>query len=227
VAGRRRWRAAAELHPLGAAFGADRNYTVAFSDSTIVATAITHAFVALAAGKICFLRPMPAKFWLLAVACSVVPDLDVGLHFFGVQYGDLWGHRGMAHSPFFALVISTALVSLLFRREAPLVGRAWCSLAVFFFGVTASHGFIDAFTDGGLGIAFLAPFDHTRYFMPWHPLVVPNFGIASLFSARGAQVLISELLWVWCPLLLVAIFVVLVRNLLFLRDPSEPFRRGT
>ena len=197
------------------------------SDSATVATVITHAFVALAAGTICFRRPVPAKIWLLAVACSVVPDLDVGLHSFGVEYGDLWGHRGMAHSPFFAAVISIAIVSWLFRREAPLLGRAWWWLAVFLFVVTASHGLIDAFTDGGLGIAFIAPFDNTRYFMPWHPLVVPNFGIASLFSARGAQVLISEILWVWCPLLFVAISVVLVRNLLFLRNPSEPLRRGT
>jgi hypothetical protein len=32
--------------------------------------------------------------------------------------------------------------------------------------VTASHGMLDAMTDGGLGVAFFAPFDNARYFFP-------------------------------------------------------------
>jgi inner membrane protein len=35
---------------------------------------------------------------------------------------------------------------------------------------TASHGILDAFTNGGLGVAFFAPFDKTRYFFPVTPM---------------------------------------------------------
>jgi acyl-CoA reductase-like NAD-dependent aldehyde dehydrogenase len=43
-----------------------------------VATAFTHAFVALAAGKVCIRRPMPWKFWALAMACSALPASPFG-----------------------------------------------------------------------------------------------------------------------------------------------------
>ena len=101
-----------------------------------MATAFTHAFVAVAAGAACFRRPMPLKFWLLAPACSALPDVDVGLHAYGVPYADLWGHRGMTHSIFFALVLSLVIVSWLFRREAPFASRSWAALVTFFFLVT-------------------------------------------------------------------------------------------
>jgi hypothetical protein len=39
----------------------------------------------------------------------------------------------------------------------------------FLFLATASHGILDAFTDGGRGIAFFAPFGTERYFFPHHP----------------------------------------------------------
>jgi membrane-bound metal-dependent hydrolase YbcI (DUF457 family) len=60
--------------------------------------------------------------------------------------------------------------------------------------VTASHGVLDAMTDGGLGIAFFAPFDNTRYFFPFRPVKVSPIGL-SFFSARGLDVIWSELLW--------------------------------
>ena len=162
-------------------------------------TAITHAFVALAAGKACFNRPMPAKFWLLAAGCSAGPDLDVGLMHWGVPYESFFGHRGFFHSITFALILAIIVVSWAFRREASWFGRRWWRLLAFFFLLTASHGFLDMFTDGGLGIAFFAPFDNTRYWMPWRPIHVSAFGIGSLFTRRGAQVMLSELYWVWLP----------------------------
>ena len=70
-----------------------------------MATAFTHGMVGLVAGRIFFRRPMPARFWVLAAGCSALPDLDVGLHVYGVEYGDLWGHRGMMHSLLFAAAL--------------------------------------------------------------------------------------------------------------------------
>lgn len=183
-------------------------------------TALTHAFVALASGKACFHRPMPLRFWFLAMGCSAGPDLDIGLHSFGIEYEDLWGHRGMTHSIFFALVLSVVLVSGAFRRDAPLLTRPWWALVAFFFAITASHGLLDAFTDGGLGIAFLAPFSEARYFLPWRPLLVSHFGVGSLFTVYGMRVLLIEFVWVWIPVAAVSGGILVCRAWLFRRQAT-------
>ena len=48
------------------------------------------------------------------MVCSVVPDLDVIGFYFGIPYGDLWGHRGLTHSLPFAGVLSALFVGLLY-----------------------------------------------------------------------------------------------------------------
>ena len=40
-------------------------------------------------------------------------------------------------------------------------------MGLYLFLSTASHGVLDALTDGGLGVAFFSPFDQTRYFFPF------------------------------------------------------------
>jgi inner membrane protein len=62
-----------------------------------------------------------------------------------------------------------------------------------------SHGLLDAFTDGGLGIAFFAPFDSTRYFFPWRPIAVSPIGISEFFSLGGLRVLLIEGIWIGIP----------------------------
>jgi hypothetical protein len=76
----------------------------------------------------------------------------------------------------------------------------WWALIAHFFLVTASHGMLDAMTDGGLGVAFFAPFDNGRYFFPWRPMLVSPIGIAPFFSRYGLDVLISEFVWIWIPI---------------------------
>ncbi len=58
---------------------------------------------------------------------------------------------------------------------------------------------LDALTNGGLGVAFCAPFSATRYFFPWQPVEVSPIGIAPFFSQRGLEVIMSELVWLWLP----------------------------
>jgi inner membrane protein len=72
-------------------------------------------------------------------------------------------------------------------------------LFAFFFGATASHGVLDALTNGGLGVAFFAPFSNTRYFFPWQPIEVSPLGIEPFLSSRGVEVMVSEFKWVWIP----------------------------
>jgi inner membrane protein len=177
-------------------------------------TAFTHAFVAAAAGKVAFARPMPPKFWLLSVLCATMPDLDVGLFAYGIQYEDLWGHRGMMHSLLFALVTAIIVASWPFRKEAPLLSGRWWALTAYFFFVTASHGLLDAFTNGGLGIAFFTPFYQKRFFFPWTRIEVSPMGLQPLFSREGWEVVRSELIWVWIPTSIIALTIMLSRAMM-------------
>lgn len=145
------------------------------------------------------------------MVCSALPDIDVIGFGFGVRYGDLWGHRGMTHSILFAVAIGFA-VGIWF-------GGSWASRigqSLLFFAITISHGSLDAMTNGGLGIAFFSPFDPTRYFLLWRPILVSPIGVG-FFSERGAAVLLSELVWVWPAVLALGLALYALRRLLAAR----------
>src|SRR5207248_6720859 len=83
-------------------------------------------------------------------------------------------------------------------------GMPVARLGAYFFLVIASHGFLDAFTDGGMGIAFFAPLTNQRWFFPFRPIEVAPISITGFFTGRGARVFASELLWVWTPAAMLA-----------------------
>ena len=124
---------------------------------------------------------------------------------------DFFGHRGFFHSPFFGLLLSVSLVSVFFHSEKTF-SRGWWFYLIYFTVLSASHGILDAFTNGGLGIALLSPFDSTRYFFPWRPILVSPIGLAGFLSKWGLMTLKSELLWIWLPSLLVLVSAWLIRN---------------
>jgi len=144
----------------------------------------------------------PLRLWLLACVCSALPDADT---FLGLPYASAFGHRGFFHSLCFAALLAAAAAACV-RGERPM--RTWLLL----FLVGASHGVLDAMTDGGLGIAFFAPFHDARYFLPWHPLVCPPMAIRPFFSEWGLKVLRSEVIWVWAPLLCLLLLVRLMQG---------------
>jgi inner membrane protein len=145
---------------------------------------------------------MPKRVWIAGVLCSVLPDIDVvGFHF-GIHYGDFWGHRGFTHSLLFALLLATFVAIFGFGRASPRAGILW--IWSYLFLATASHGFFDAMTNGGLGVAFFSPFNNDRYFLPWRPILVSPIGLGRFFTERGLDVLKSELLWIWLPSALLA-----------------------
>ena len=166
-------------------------------------TIISHGIAALALGKIIAFQRLPARFWILAVICAILPDADVLGFAFVVRYGDLLGHRGLTHSLLFALVIGLAVGGLL-SYTTPSLRSAWPLMVIFFFAVTASHGLLDAMTNGGLGVALFAPFSNTRYFFPWRPIRVSPIGIDAFFSSP-IPVLWSEIKWIWLPSALLAV----------------------
>jgi len=115
------------------------------------------------------------------------------------------GHRGFSHSLLFALLVAV-LVTVAAFPAVRRFSKHWWALIGWFFAAAASHGVLDAMTDGGYGIAFFSPFNNTRFFFPWRPLEVAPIGVRGFFSRWGWDVLMSELLWIWLP---VAFFLVL------------------
>jgi inner membrane protein len=88
-------------------------------------------------------------------------------------------------------------------------------LWTYFFLAAASHGLLDAMTDGGLGVAFFSPFDNRRYFLPWRPILVSPIGFERFFTIRGLVVFESELLWIWLPVALLMAGVWILRRRTF------------
>ena len=156
-------------------------------------------------------RVVPRRLILVGAACAMLPDADViGLRF-GVPYGSLLGHRGLTHSLTFALCWASLVRLVVYARPAPDLHRGWVWLYLFL--ATASHGLLDACTNGGLGVAFFSPFSPARHFYSFTPIAVSPIG-ARFLSARGWFVLRSEFVWVWLPSLSFAVAVVLIRRLL-------------
>ena len=173
-----------------------------------MASVFTHAFVAVAMGKVYAGGRMPVRFWVLSAACAVLPDADVVGFAFGVKYGDTFGHRGFSHSLVFAALVAFAVVAVFFRDER----RRRAALVVYFFLVTVSHALLDMLTDGGLGVALLSPFSNERFFFPFRPVEVSPISFRQFFGEWGLAVIISELLWVWLPAALVVLVVVIFRR---------------
>jgi inner membrane protein len=67
-------------------------------------------------------------------------------------------------------------------------------------------------TDGGLGVAYFAPFSNARYFLPWRPIQVSPLSVAGFFSGGAPRILESEILWIWLPCAAVAVGGVLLRR---------------
>lgn len=126
----------------------------------------------------------------------MLPDIDVLGFRYGIPYASEFGHRGFTHSIVFALLIG-GLCMLAWRwlKSVPLT--TFCFLSV----ATLSHAILDAFTNGGLGVAFLWPLSSERYFFPWQGIRVSPIGIAHFWDRGGWAVLKSELIWVWLPAL--------------------------
>jgi inner membrane protein len=173
-----------------------------------MASAISHAIAAAGISAVFYRPDWPRRVWVAGIACSVLPDIDVIGFRFGMHYGDFWGHRGFTHSLVFAALLA-GVATLAIRGHSAIRP---VSLFAYLFLATASHGLLDAMTNGGLGVAFFSPFDNRRYFLPWRPIRVSPIGIARFFSARGFAVLETEILWIWLPAILLTLLALVLRR---------------
>jgi inner membrane protein len=166
-------------------------------------TVFSHAVVGLTLATV---GRAPGSFGHLALAgalCAVAPDLDVvGLRF-GIPWGHALGHRGLTHSLPFAAALAAVLAMTAVPGPACKGRRAGLWLALFL--ATASHGVLDAMTNGGPGVALFAPFDDTRHFLPWRPIPVSPISPSQFFSQRGVDIVQAEIVMIWLPAAVLAI----------------------
>ena len=161
-------------------------------------TLITHPIPILALGAALGSRVVSPRLVLAGMLFACLPDADVLAFKFGIAYADTFGHRGFSHSLLFAIFCGIfAALCCRWLDSGALKAGLWITLA------TASHGLLDALTNGGLGVAWLWPWSEQRYFLPWRPIEVSPF-LSGFFSPRGLSVLLSEARWVWLPSLAIA-----------------------
>ncbi len=154
-------------------------------------TVFSHAAIGFIAAKGAAEATAPnTRIVIASMALSLLPDAD-GLFFGAIPYSHPFGHRGFTHSLFFAALIGL-FAAFLFSKAGWAPARSFRSLAILFGLVTASHGFFDAMTSGGLGVAFFAPFTNTRYFLPWRPIPVAPMSLEGLLNLRGSRVIHAE-----------------------------------
>lgn len=172
-----------------------------------MASAFGHAAAAWAINNVLqLLTHLPVRVLFLGVVFSILPDIDVIAFKFGIPYESMWGHRGITHSILFAFILCGLSTITVAKTK-----KEYLTFFVFLFLATLSHSLLDAITTGGKGVAFLAPFDNTRYFFPWQVIKVSPIGVKNFFSDRGVAVLWSEFKWIGIPLL-ISLFILYTRK---------------
>jgi inner membrane protein len=174
-----------------------------------VPSIFAHAIAGAALGTVFSTPNASRRFWIAGAVCAALPDIDaLGRPFGNLAYESVFaGHRGLTHSLLFAAVVGGVVSWALFRGPSwdGVRGRMWAYL----FLATASHGFLDALSTIGDGVAFFAPFSFTHYAFTWRPLgdIGPPGGLSRLPAIIG-----NELLWVGLPSLIAAAIALLVRR---------------
>ena len=162
---------------------------------------IGHLAVGMAAARMSTApaRVTPVTWMCLLIGAAYLPDVDVVAFALGVPYGAPFGHRGVLHSPAFA-VLCTMLLGLVSWRLGIRPLRMMLVAGL----VMMSHGLLDAFTDGGRGVALLWPLNNVRYFAPWRPIPVSPLGTHAV-SIRGWEIMLNEAM-IFLPLFLVVLW---------------------
>jgi inner membrane protein len=161
---------------------------------------IGHIAIGLAARR-WYERDQAAPSWapitsMVVWSClSLLPDADVWAFRMGIPYAAPWGHRGATHSLAFAALMGLTAGLVAYASRLPVLRTALLVGAV-----VASHGLLDALTDGGLGSALLWPFSNERFFAPWTPLPVAPIG-RGFISLEGLRVATTELVVFAIPFL--------------------------
>ena len=185
-------------------------------------TIIGHAAAGMAVSRGFFLKRWDLLAAVTAILCALLPDIDSLGFVMGVPYGSKYGHRGISHSFAFSAAVALFFSLTVYMAIPRQANRL--KLFVCFFIAGISHGLLDAMTDGGLGVAFFAPFSNVRYFLPWRPIPVSAIGIAASLRGRGPGVFFFEFLHLALPS---AGFIAVVALIKKVRGRRNLDNRGT
>ena len=151
---------------------------------------IGHGLWGLAVGAGLIRKPFPWRLMGLGLACSMTADLDIlGFHL-SIPYEHWLGHRGLLHGIMFAVLLALGAGALMPRDAAHPKRRI--GYFAFFLFCGLSHIALDACSNGGLGVAFFAPFSNRRYFLPWRFMDAVPLSINQLFSLKWIAVITRE-----------------------------------
>ena len=162
-----------------------------------MASPLTHAFFAVAGGKMLADRRLGAKFWILTALCAMAPDVDVIMAALGGH--GLWSHRGITHSILASAGLSFGILWQFFHDE-PIRSRRWWALWIWFFATALSHVFLDLMVTNASGVMLLAPFSQQRFLLPWKPLAGGIITVGSVREVHLFGMVMSEVILVWLPM---------------------------
>ena len=80
-------------------------------------TVITHPAVPIALSVLLPEGTYSSSLLAAGALCSIVPDLDIVGFEFGIEYGDMLGHRGLTHSILFAALLAIFVAFTFFRNS--------------------------------------------------------------------------------------------------------------
>lgn len=165
-------------------------------------TSITHAIPAITVGLGLGKDYLSKRLILTGAFIACIPDLDlISVRFWGIAKDSIYGHRGYTHSIFFALILAL-IVSLFFYKSG------FKKAFIFLTFCAVSHGILDAFTEGGLGVALLWPMSDQRYYAFVQPIMNVGVSFRALYMTnRGLPIFISEFVWVWIPFLILGVML--------------------
>jgi len=170
-----------------------------------MASIFGHAVVGFTLSKIISNNNSKLLF-ILAIASTIISDIDVLAFNFGIPYEAPFGHRGFTHSILFAALWATLLMFIFGKLNK----KTWW---IVIFLSTISHGVLDAMTSGGKGVGFFIPFYNERFFFPFRDIVVSPIGIKRFFSEWGIKVLFSELKYVFLPCFIILVVFYFIKKI--------------
>jgi inner membrane protein len=162
-------------------------------------TIIAHAAVPIANVAAIGRGRVGARLTVAGVVAAMLPDADVLAFGFGIPYASDIGHRGVTHSLLFAVFAGLAAGAV-----SKQLNSSRSTAFIFVAIACASHGLLDMFTNGGLGIAYFWSLISERFFFKIRPVEVSPIGIRRFFSAEGVTVIASETVWIWIPATILA-----------------------
>lgn len=116
-----------------------------------------------------------------------------------MEWQNIWSHRGITHSLFYAVTLAAAVTWLGFAGSywRGFRARIWLALTL----AIASHGMLDSLTQNAGGVAFFAPFSNARFAFAWRPLMGPPDSIDSM-AGKIAWLAGAEFVCIWIPSLI-------------------------